>query len=132
MTQLSLEKLTELEQKLLEALVELARSGNVSAAKAALLASEQFRKTRHAELHRGTMEDLESRPVDLAAYLSGLGQTQAEVAARLGRKLRPAERAAWAQAQEDRLLEVRAVELGQMRRGDVKPPRWATKRHGEE
>ena len=117
-----------LEVKALAALVTQAREGNATAAAAALTAIQRIREKGSAKIHASAMARLTSDdPVGLAAYLSSLGVAKADVAGRLGRRLTAAEVAAWDQAQEDRLLEVRAVELGQMRAGG-KVPRWATRK----
>lgn len=124
----SLELLDELELGALKSLVKLAAEGNAGAAAGALTAVERLRKTRLAEIHKETMNRLSGSPVELAGYLGSLGTEQAEVEKRVGHKLKPAELAAWSKAQEDRLLEVRAVELGRMRRGESDVPKWASKR----
>lgn len=120
--------LDDLERNALTSLVRQAAEGNASAAASALGAVERLRKTRHAEIHRERMASLEGNPAELAGYLATLGQSVVQVEARLGRKMRAAELAAYERATEDRLLEVRAVELGRMRRGDGDVPRWANKR----
>ena len=120
--------LGEVEEKALAALVRQVREGNTAAAKAALVESDRLRKTRMAERHRAALDELSEKPVELARYLGTLGLSELEVADRLGRKLTRRERAAWEQAQDDRLLEVRAVELGRMRRGDGEVPKWARQR----
>jgi hypothetical protein len=120
--------LAELEMTALRALVKQAGEGNSAAAASALVALERVRKTRHAEMHQARMAELVGKPVDACRYLSSLGMSQEQCGARLGRKLTRAEVEAWESALEDRLLEVRAVEIGRMRRGDGDVPRWATKR----
>ena len=125
--QITIELLEELESKALAALVRQAADGNATAAASALAAIERVRKTRHAELHAETMSSLAGDGPRLAGYLCSLGQSQAQVAARLGRSMTKAEVAAWQAALDDRLLEVRAVELGRMRRGDGDVPVWATR-----
>jgi hypothetical protein len=127
---LTLSDIEEQESESLSALHTLGQSGNHQAAKDHLTALERIRKTRHGELHQDKMRELADQPVDLAYYLATLGQTVAEVADRVGRKLKPQEVKAWKQGQADRLLEARAMELQWMRRGDLKKlPRWATKVH---
>jgi len=120
--------LDDLERNALTSLVRQAAEGNASAAASALGAVERLRKTRQAEIHRTRMEELRERPAEFCGYLASLGQTVAQVEARLGRKMKAAELAAYERATDDRLLEVRAVELGRMRRGDGDVPRWANKR----
>jgi hypothetical protein len=124
---IDLETLNELEDTAIKALVKQASEGNNAAAASALVAIERVRKTRHAELHQAKMETVKDNPAELAAYLATLGQTAEQVAMRLGRKLTKPEQTAWERATDERLLEVRAVELGRMRRGEADVPRWATK-----
>lgn len=120
--------LDELEVKALTALVASASEGNATAAAAALTAIQRVREKGSSRLHATSMARLAAEDTPgLAAYLASLGVAKAEVAARLGRRLSTAESEAWEQAQGDRLLEVRAVELGQMRAGG-KVPRWATRK----
>jgi hypothetical protein len=126
---LTLSDIEEQEAESMEALRTQGQS-NPHAAKDHLTALERIRKTRHGELHQDKMRELADQPVNLAYYLATLGQTVAEVADRVGRKLKPQEVKAWKQGQADRLLEARAMELQWMRRGDLKKlPRWATKVH---
>lgn len=117
--------LDELEAKALAALVRQAREGNATAAASCVAGVERLRKTRLAESHRERMSGLEGP--DLCRYLGELGQTRDEVDRRLGRRMSKAEAEAWRLGEEDRLLEVRAVELGRMRRGDGDVPKWATR-----
>ena len=120
--------LDALEVKALTALVASASDGNATAAAAALTAIQRVREKGSARLHATGMARLAAEDTPgLAAYLATLGVPKAEVAARMGRRLTKAELDAWEQAQDDRLLEVRAVELGQMRAGG-KVPRWATRK----
>lgn len=119
-------QMNELERKVILSLVRQAAEGNATAASSALQAVERARKTKMAEIHADRMSKL-SGP-ELVAYLASLGQTQPEVEARMKRDLTPDEQAAWKQGRDDRLLEVRAVELGRMRRGDGPVPKWATRR----
>lgn len=116
----------ELEEKVILSLARLAAEGNAGAATGALAAVERVRKTRMAEIHRERMAKLDGP--DLVAYLASLGQTEAEVCGRLCRAMTKAEKSAWERARDDRLLEVRAVELGRMRRGDGVVPKWATRK----
>lgn len=121
------EVIDELELQSLKALVKLAAEGNATAASGALNAIQRIREKGTAGLHAERMAELADKPVELCAYLGWLGLTGTDVAARLGRRLTRQESEAWEQACEDRLLEVRAIELGRMRAsGDV--PRWATKK----
>lgn len=122
--------LASLEMGALKALVRLAAEGNAGAAASALQAVERVRKTRLGELHQATLRDLAARPVELCEYLGALGVDLEGVEARIGRKLKTPERSAWLKGQDDRLLEVRAVELGRMRRGDGDVPRWASRKVG--
>jgi hypothetical protein len=122
------EVLEQLEVRALTALVQQAAEGNATAASSALVAVQRIREKGAAFLHRSKLGALEKDGVGMAAYLSELGLTLVEAAARMGRKLTKAEESAWAKAQDDRLLEVRAVELQRMRvSGDV--PKWANRRH---
>jgi hypothetical protein len=118
-------ELDELEAKALAALVRQGREGNATAATSCLTAVERLRKTRLAELHRERMAGLAGEA--LCRYLGELGQTRDEVDGRLGRRMSKAEAEAWRLGEEDRLLEVRAVEIGRMRRGDGDVPKWATR-----
>ena len=122
------ETLDQIEEKALLALVRLASEGNAGAATGALGAIEKARKTRLAQLHNERMAALDGDGVGMAAYLAALGQTVAEVASWLGRPLSAQEAAAWERARDARLLEVRAVELGRMRRGDGDVPKWALRK----
>jgi hypothetical protein len=116
-----------LEINALSALVRLAGEGNATAASQALLAIQRMREKGAAALHRSRLEELSDDGPGMAGYLAMLGLSRSEVESRLGHKLKPAEAAAWEQGQEDRLLEVRAVEIQRMRTScDV--PRWATRR----
>jgi hypothetical protein len=119
-------QMDDVERKVILSLVRIAAEGNVSAATGALQAVERARKTRMAEIHRERMASLDG--AELVAYLASLGQTEVEIEARLRRKMKPGEREAWKQARDDRLLEVRAIELGRMRRGDGVVPKWATRK----
>lgn len=122
-------ELEALEESALLALVKQAEGGNPMAAKAALVEVDRVRKTQMGELHRAAMVELADKPVELAAYLAELGLGLEDVERRIGRKLKPAEIKAWERSQDDRLLEVRAIELGRMRRGDGGIPKWATRKH---
>ena len=119
--------LDALEIKALAALVRQAREGNATAANLALVAVQRIREKGAVSLHRAKLAELVGNGPALAAYLSGLGLDREDTAKRIGHKMTPGETEAWERAQDDRLLEVRAVELQRMRTmGDV--PRWATKR----
>ena len=118
-----------LELSTLEALVDQAKGGNATAASQALLAIQRIRDKGAVQLHRAAMADAAKDSVAMAGYLASLGLDAEETARRLGRAtLTVKERASWERAQDDRLLEVRAVEAQRMRvTGDV--PKWATRRH---
>ena len=121
------ELLDELELKALTSLVSLASEGNAAAANQALVALQRIREHGSAGLHQKRMEALAETPAALCAYLGELGTEIATVEARLGRKMSREEKVCWSDAQEQRLIEVRAVELSRMRAtGEV--PKWATRK----
>jgi len=122
------DRYTDLEVLAVEMLAKHAGRGSVSAATAAIAAIEKLRKTRHAQQHEDRMRDLAKDPPGMARYLATLGLSSAEAADRIGHKMTPAERKAWEIGQRERLLEIRAIELGRMRRGDGEVPRWAGKK----
>jgi len=119
--------LEQLEVRALTALVTQASEGNASAAAASLTAVHRIREKGAAGLHRARMKALADDREGMASYLAELGLTREETAARMG-KLTKGETLAWERGQEERLLEVRAVELQRMRTsGEV--PKWANRRH---
>ena len=121
------EQIDELEAKAILALVRMASEGNAGAAASAMTAVQRIREKGSAKMHAEKMDSLSTDPVGMCAYLGLLGLSGTEVATRFGRKLKPEELKAWNQACDDRLLEVRAIELQRMRtNADV--PRWATKK----
>lgn len=118
------EQLRQVERAAVHALIKQALTGSIAAASAALVAIEKVRKTQAGLLHAETMARINHGP-ELVEYLARLGCSVPEVERQLGVKLGEAELEAWARGQDDRLLEVRAVELSRMRRGEVEPPAWA-------
>jgi hypothetical protein len=108
---------------------EQGKQGAVAAAKAALAEADRLRRTQAVDMHREQMKVLADKPVEMARYLAELGLTPEQVQERFGRSLTDEELVAWAQGQDDRLLEVRVVELTRMRRGEAPVPKWATREH---
>ena len=115
------------ERQLLDAIVSSAKSGNATAASQGLLAVQRIRDKNSPSLHRELLDKYKNDGCGMASYLATLGLSIAETEKRMQRKLTDDEVAAWHQGQDDRLLEVRAVELQRMRStGEI--PRWATRR----
>lgn len=123
-----LSDLDKLGQAVVKALVRQVADGSVPAARAALAEVERARKTRLGEAHQERLEALAGDPVELARYLGSLGLDRVATESRIGHRMTKSERDAWEHGEEDRLLEVRAVELGRMRHGNGDVPRWATRR----
>jgi len=121
--------LDRIELDALESLIASGRGGNATAASQALLAVQRIREKCPSVIHRSKLEELSKDGSGMAEYLATLGLSVAEVEQRMGRKLCPGEAKAWQRGQDDRLLEVRAVELQRMRSsGDI--PRWASRKNG--
>ena len=117
-----------IENGAMRALLRNAVQGDVSAAKAALAEEDRVRSERLGDEHRKRMAELDDNSVGMAAYLGSLGVTRADTERRLGHRFTEEELDAWERACEDRVLEVRAIELQQMRRGSGKVPTWATRK----
>lgn len=117
-----------IENGAIRALLRSAVQGDVSAARAALAEVDRVRSERLGDEHRKRMAEIADDSVALAAYLGSLGVARAEMERRIGHRITEAELEAWERASDDRILEVRAIELQQMRRGSGKVPTWATRK----
>jgi hypothetical protein len=116
--------LDEVEDKLAEALVILAGQGSVPAANAALKLIQQKREEGAAHAHRATMEAHRCNPIALGRYLGQLGQSAQAVADIMETDMSDDVRAAWKAGQLERSVEIRAIELNQVRRGNGKIEGW--------
>ncbi len=112
----------ELRAKIAEAMVRMASQGSVPAATAVLKLLNDVEQKALADEHSEAIAAMD--PVALSRYLGALGATKKDVERRLGRALSPNEEAAFAKGRSDRQLEVRAIELGQVRRGSARVQRW--------
>ena len=128
--QMNQSELDELESLALRALIKQAAEGNAQAARGALAEVDRVRKTRMAEAHRDMMASLSNDGKGMARYLGELGAQWVEFEIHTGRPGTEEEEGAYIMGQEDRMLEVRAIELARMRRGDGDVPRWAGRKMG--
>lgn len=115
----------ELRGKIAEAMVRMASQGSVPAASAVLKLLNDIEQKSLASEHSDAMKSMKS--IELCRYLGGLGATKKDVERRLGHGIRPEEEAAFVDGKRDRQLEVRAIELGQVKRGGAKVERWMQK-----
>jgi hypothetical protein len=114
-----------LRSKVAEAMVRMASQGSVPAATAVLKLLDDVEQKALADEHAAALAGGDT--VALCRYLGGLGATKKDVEQRIGRAMTRAEEAAYLDGKRDRQLEVRAIELGQVRRGTAKVQRWMQK-----
>lgn len=117
MTELGDVDTQDLREAVAAALTRMAGQGSVPAASALLKLLQEVERAELGEGHRARMKELAEEPAELARYLGELGESLEEVETRFGRAPSKEERAAWERGAADRTLEVKAVELGEARRG---------------
>jgi hypothetical protein len=108
-----------------EAMVRMASQGSVPAATAVLKLLNDIEQKSLASEHSEAMKNM--KPIELCRYLGELGATKKDVERRLGHDLSPEEGSVFIDGRRDRQLEVRAIELGQVKRGGAKVERWMQK-----
>ena len=116
--------LEEVETHLVTACVTLAAAGSVPAIKEALSFIETRRRAEATERHAATMEANRGKPTFQARYLATLGQSRAEIQKVIGKPLSGPVLAAMRKGHAERILEVRAIELDQLRSGGGRIRRW--------
>jgi len=116
--------ITEAEQKVSDGLVKMANQGSVPAANAVLKLLREKREASASEQHHERMEGMIDKPCELCRYLGEMGQPIAAATERIGRALSDEEIAAHKNGQSDRALEIRAIEISQVRNGNGKIETW--------
>ena len=98
--------------------------GSVPAARQVLEVLDRIRSRQAAEEHRRRMRTLAGKPLELTKYLGYLGEDMKGVEGNLGHQMDNKERAAYNEGKRQRQLELRAVELDRVVRGQCKPTPW--------
>lgn len=118
--------INDAEKQIVKALAKQAEQGSVPAANSALKILAEKREASRSNSHIAAMAEMV--PAELCSYLGQLGQTDKQVSSRIGRDLSKEELAAVAQGRDDRILEMRAIELAATRNGGkVSPWMWSNK-----
>ena len=98
--------------------------GSVPATRQALDVLDRIQNRQVAREHRRRMAELADQPQAMARYLGYLGEPARSVRDYLGRDLQEEEALALEEGRRQRQLELRAVELDRVVRGQANPTPW--------
>ena len=106
-----------LKEKLVVAMAKMASQGSVPAAQAAVKMIDEIELSEAANEHFEKIEELKKHPGKLCYYLGRIGESKSDIDRHLGRKPSEEEVELFKTGAKDRRLEIRAIELDQVKRG---------------